>query len=229
MLPFFLQSRPRWPTSVSIASRRSSLATSHGWSKYRPDSAAADMLSAKVRSLGVRLIRIDAHCIRPDRKLSIRHETGKTAATCTITATLLPTPVPQSPPPPPQQVASPPPPPQQVASPPPPSIANQVGLARSNTLAHAPAPPSNQGLARSNTIGTQQQQQYAPQQYHPQRQQYQQQHYHQQSQDQYRQSLIASAPVPPSAVLPSAPTAAPQFGSPYGVEQERKEALLIDL
>lgn len=127
------------------------------------------------------------------------------------------TPVPQSPPPPPRQVAS-----------PPPLQGNHAGLARSNTLAHASGPPQNQGLTRSNTIGTQQQQ-YAPQQYHPQRQQYQQQHYHQQSQDQYRQSLIASAPAPPSAVLPSAPTAAPQFGSPYGVEPERKEAMLIDL
>jgi growth factor-regulated tyrosine kinase substrate len=129
-----------------------------------------------------------------------------------------PIPIPQSPPPPPQQATS-----------PAPSIESQASLTRSNTVAYASGPSVNQGLARSSTLG----QRPVPQQYQPLRQQYQQ-HYQQQQQlhqDQYRQSLLASAPAPPSAVLPSAPTAVPQFGSPYGVEgnQERKEALLIDL
>ncbi|KAF6751315.1 vacuolar protein sorting-associated protein 27 [Ephemerocybe angulata] len=157
---------------------------------------------------------------------------------------------PQSPPP--QQVASPAPSVESqggltrhntVAYASAPPASHDVGLGRSNTVG-----PGYQQQQQQQHAQQQQQQQQYHQQYQLQLQRQQQALQQQQiaeqrrqQEDMYRQQMLANAPHPPTANtaalagLPAAPTGVPQYGvqSPYAAsveqEEERKEALLIDL
>ncbi|EAU93302.2 vacuolar protein sorting-associated protein 27 [Coprinopsis cinerea okayama7 len=119
--------------------------------------------------------------------------------------------VPQSPPA--QHAYAPPAP---VLSPPPPPQQHSPNLARHNTVSHRSVPAQNPQLARSNTISAPSQPAQRYHHHHQQQQQYHQDHASQ---------LLASAPAPPTTYFPSAPTSVPQFEQ----QEERKEALLIDL
>ncbi|KAH6905797.1 vacuolar protein sorting-associated protein 27 [Coprinopsis sp. MPI-PUGE-AT-0042] len=131
-----------------------------------------------------------------------------------------PTSLPQSPPPMQPNYASAPPQhihPQPSAPPPPPPQQRGAQLARSHTTASAPQyHPQQQAHPHQHQ---QQQQQRA--QYQQQQQQYQQ--------EQARQNLISSAPAPPTSLpyFPAAPTSVPQ--TQFEQQEERKEAMLIDL